>query len=152
LDWTEQFEAWALKEHGVDITKMFEQDNNKLSRAWKVWSADNKDVDFASEKDAHDAFFADQDKIRAKYAKKYKKINPYPKMLRIENRPDNSVIKQCYVALCDTIRDLMRPVYVRDSIINITGDVSRMQHDERGIYAVDIATTSGYGVGNKLDK
>jgi len=124
-DWMERFEAWALKEYGVEITKMFERDNSKLDRVWKVWGADKQNREFASDKEACKTFFVDQEDIRVKCAKMYKRIEPLQEQILIEDRPDDSVLKQCHTALCMTVADMLRPVYMRDVLIDIRGKKSR---------------------------
>ena len=155
-DWTEQFEAWAVKEHDIEIIKMFEQDNDKLNRMWQKWGADKEDRDFASERDAHNAFFTDQEAIRVKYAEMYKEIAAFPEILPPKDRPADSIMKQVHTALCAAIRDLLRPAYVRDVMIDITGELSWDESDEHVMSAVECAVEcavgSGCGVGDKLDK
>lgn len=150
--WKEQFEAWALKEHDIEIIRLFEQDNDKLNRMWQKWGADKEDSDFTSEKDAHNAFFTYQEAIRVKYVDMYKEIATFPETTPIEDRSDDSIMKQCHIALCDAIRDLLRPVYVRDVLIDITGKLSWEEPDEHVMSAVDYALESGCGIGNELDK
>ena len=57
-------------------------------------------------------------------------------------------MKQCYTALCDTIEDLKRPVYVRDVPINILGELKDISEYGDTIQYSDMA---GIGVGDKLD-
>jgi hypothetical protein len=143
-DWMEQFEAWALKEHDIEIIRLFEQDNDKLNRMWQKWGADKEDRDFASEKDATNAFFTDQEAIRVKCVDMYKEIATFPEITPLEDRPADSIMKQCHTALCDAIRDLLRPVYVRDVMITIRGE----RNDDED--AVKYARGSGCGVGDIL--
>ena len=144
-EWTEQFEAWALKEHGIEIIKMFEQDNDKLNRMWKKWGKDKEDSEFTGEKDAHNAFFTDQESIRIMYVGLYKEIASFPEITPIEDRQDESIMKQCHVAMCDAIKDLLRPVYVRDVLIDINGEATWNESDEN---AVKYAAGSGGGIGD----
>jgi hypothetical protein len=148
-NWTEQFEAWVLEVHGIEIIRMFEQNNDKLNRMWNVWGADKEDRDFTSERDAHNAFFIDQEAIRVKYVEMYKEITPFPKQISLEDRPDESIMKQCNVALCAAIQDLLRPVYVRDVMLNIRGFIgwNELTNDDD---AVKYAAGSGCGVGDKF--
>lgn len=151
-DWTEQFEAWALKEHDIEIIRMFEQDNDKLNRMWQKWGADKEDRNFTSERDAYNAFFTDQAAIRVKYTELFKEIAAFPEILPPKDRPADSIMKQVHVALCDTIRDLLRPVHVRDVMINIAGKVVWDESLNQDKDSVKYAATAGCGVGNKLDK
>ena len=150
-DWTERFEAWAMKEHGIEIIRMFDPDNDKLNRMWQVWGADKQDRDFASESDAYNAFFADQEAIRVKCVKAYSEIVPFPKPLPLEDRIDESIMKQVHTALCAAIMDLQRPVYVRDVMLNISGFVgwNATTNDDD---AVKYAPGSGSGVGDRLEE
>ena len=151
-DWNMRCEVWTLKEHGIEIIKMFEQDDDKLCRMWNVWKVDKEERDFTSEKDVYNAFFIDQEAIRVKYVDQYKKIEPYPKLLPIEERGEDSIIKQCHAALCAAIRDMLRPVYVRDVLIDIRGEVRWDETLNQDEDAVMYAARSGCGVGDKLDE
>lgn len=151
-DWTEQFEAWALKEHDIEIIRMFEQDNDKLNRMWQKWGADKEDRDFTSERDAYNAFFTDQNAIRVKYVELFKEIAAFPEVLPPKDRPADSIMQQCHTALCAAIRDMLRPVGVRDVLIAICGEVDWDEPDEHIMGAVKYAAGSGCGVGNELDK
>lgn len=151
-NWMERFEAWALEEHGIEIIKMFEQDNDKLNRMWKVWGEDKEDRDFPSEKDAHNAFFTDQEAIRVKYVEIYKEIAAFPKITSLKDRPTDSTVKQCHTALCAAIRDMLRPVYVRDVMIDIRGEVRWDETLNQDEAVVMYAAGSGCGVGDRLDK
>ncbi len=97
-------------------------------------------------------FYDQQAKITQDLLDEYLKIEPHPTIAPLEDRADNSIMKQCHVALCAAIKDLLRPVYVRDVLINVTGDVSWEEPDEHVIRAVDCAVGTGCGVGDKLDK
>lgn len=141
-----------MKEHDIEIIRMFEQDNDKLNRVWQKWGADKEDRDFTSERDAHNAFFTDQNMIRATYAERYKKITTFPELLPLEDRPADSIMKQVHTALCAAIRDMLRPVDVRDVLIDICGELDWDEPDEHIMGTVTYADCSGCGVGNKLDK
>lgn len=144
--WINRFETWAKKEHGIEIIWLFDQDNDKLNRMWQVWVADKQERDFASETDAHNAFFDDQDIIKRKYLEMYREVgDPFVLPPLVKDRSDDSIMKQVNTALCAAIKDLLRPVYVRDMIISIKGVVSWSE-------MVECAATSGCGVGDKLDK
>ena len=146
-NWNTQFDKWVLEEHGIETIRTFEQDNDKLNRVWKKWAEDKQRVDFGSERDTCDCFFADQGEIRTKYAHEYNMIVPYPACPRIEDRDSSSVVKQCHIALCGAISDLLSPVYVRDVLINICGRTT--PPDDSNVVAY--YTNAGYGVGDKMD-
>ena len=142
-DWIVQFEAWTMKEYGIEVVRLFDQDNDKLNRMWKVWGADKEASDYANEKDAQTAFFTDQEKIRVKYTKMYEEIAQFPDIVPIDRRPDDSIMKQCQNALRAAIKDMLRPVYVRDVMIDINGEIIW----ERNMAVVKCAEVTGCGVG-----
>lgn len=147
-EWHARFEEWALQKHGIEIIKIFEQDDDKLTRVWKKWGTDKKDEDFVDEKDAHQQFFKEQENIRVKYSSMYKEINPFPKRILYQELNNNSIIKQCYSALCDAIEDLKKPVFVRDVLINISGEIKKHSDDD----VIEYSNMAGIGVGDKLDR
>jgi len=147
MDWMERFESWALKEHGIEVIRLFDADGAKLKRVWEIWGADKQDRDFASEKEANKAFLGDQEEIRIKYVKMYKKIEPHPGFVRIADLPDDSILKQCHTALCATIKDMLRPVYIRDVMIDIRGKLQDFGEFRDNLSVVKCADGSGRGVG-----
>jgi len=150
-DWYRQCEAWVLEKKGIEIIQTFEQDNNKLQRVWKAWAAAHAANDFKDQKEAETAFYEEQATLQIEYTDRYASIHPRPRMPSIENRPDDSIIKQCHTALCDTIRDLLRPVHVRDVMISIKGKVVWDEVLNQDRDAVKCATGSGCGVGDKME-
>lgn len=149
IEWYRQCEAWALKEHGIEILRIFEQDTDKIQRVWDKWASDKEDKDFDDQAAVNKAFLEDQATIRDKYTRQYKDIEPFPQRISIQDRDDNSIMKQCYTALCDTIRDLERPVYVKDVLIDITGELTPSEKLDG--FVVDYSNMAGIGVGDKLD-
>ena len=150
-DWRKRFDAWALKEHGVEILNMFEQNSDKLDRAWVVWGEDKQHIEFGSEKDAYNAFYDDQEQMRIKYVDMYEEIDPYPKRVSVEDRNDDSILKQCHTALCSAIDDLLCPVYVRDVLLNIVGVVPWDPEQDPDANMVPYTPVAGHGVGDVLD-
>ena len=150
-DWYERFDAWVLKEQGVEIIKMFEMDDDKLGRVWRTWVVDKLHIEFGSMKAAHAAFFEDQEQIRVKYVDMYKEIDPYPQHVSVEARSDDSILKQCYTALSSAIDDLLCPVYVRDVLLNIVGVVPWDPEHDLDANMVPYTKVAGYGVGDVLD-
>ena len=148
-DWDNNYEAWVLETHGIEIIKILEQDDAKLKRVWEIWGADKNDEDFKDMKDAHTQFFKDQEEIRTKYIKLYKEINPIPAPIKPQDEDDTTTLKQCYLALCATIEDLKRPVFVRDVLINITGHVRSKSFNEADV--LQISDQAGFGTGDSLD-
>lgn len=148
-DWNTECKAWILKEYGIEIIEILDQDNEKLDRVWKKWGADKKDEDFMGQEDAHKQFFTDQETIRTKYVKLYKEIDPFPSTVAPQDQDTNTTLKQCYLALCATINDLKRPVFVRDVLINITGQVRSIDFKEEDV--LQISDQAGIGTGTKLD-
>lgn len=148
-DWNDKCEAWTLETHQIEIIKIMEQDNEKLERVWKKWGADKNDVDFKDIEDAHKHFFDDQESIRNKYINLYKGIEPFPATVAPQDQDKNTTMKQGYQALCATIEDLKRPVFVRDVLINITGQVRSIDFDEADVLL--ISDQAGMGTGTKLD-
>jgi len=67
-----------------------------------------------------------------------------------KDRPDDSIMKQVHTALCAAITDLLRPVYVRDVMLNISGFVgwNATTNDDD---AIKYAPGSGCGVGDRLE-
>jgi len=146
--WHSKCEAWALREHKIEMVEWFEKDSDKLNRVWSKWAADKEDSDFKDQDDVNKSFFKDQEAIRVDCVRKYKEIEPFPRKILIKDRDDSSIMKQCYTALCDTIEDLKRPVYVRDVPINILGELKDISEYGDTIQYSDMA---GIGVGDKLD-
>ena len=147
----ERFEAWAIKEHGIETMHIyFEPDQDKLKRVWQTWAADKDDADFADVKAARTAFYEDQANITNELSEEYLEIEPHPEIIPLEDRTDGSIMKQCHTALCAAIMDLLRPVYVRDVMINISGFVgwNATTNDDD---AVKYAPGSGSGVGDRLE-
>jgi len=149
-DRQKRFEAWAMKEHGIEIIRIFDQDNNKLNRMWQVWGADKQDIDFEDQHAMHRAFFNDQEVIRVKYTQIYGEIAPYPAPTPLADRPDDSIMKQCHTALCAAIMDLLRPVAVRGVLLNILGFVgwNKLMTE---VDIIEYAPCSGCGVGDELE-
>ena len=149
----ERFEAWAIKEHGIETMHIYlEPDQDKLKRVWQTWAADKDDGDFDDEKAIRKAFYDDQAKITEDLlAVYYHEIDPRPTIIPLEDRPDGSIMKQCHTALCAAIMDLQRPVYVRDVMLNISGFVgwNATTNDDD---AVKYAPGSGSGVGDRLEE
>jgi len=148
-DWNIKCEAWILKEHGIEIVTLLEQDDAKLKRVWDRWGADKKDEDFIDPTDAHKHFFIDQEAIRTRCVTQYKEIEPFPAPVAPQDQPDNTILKQCHTALCNTIQDLKRPVYVRDVLINITGRLEYIEDNTNE--AIPFLEQAGIGIGTKLD-
>jgi hypothetical protein len=76
----------------------------------------------------------------------------FPEVLPPKDRPADSIMQQCHTALCAAIRDMLRPVGVRDVLIAICGKVDWDEPDEHILGAVKYAAGAGCGVGNELDK
>ena len=140
-----------LEKKGIEIIQTFEQDNDKLQRVWKVWAVAHEANDFKDQKEAETAFYEDQANLQIEYTDRYASIHPRPRLPSIENRPDDSIMKQCHTALCDAIKDLLRPVHVRDVMINIKGKVVWDEVLNQDRNAVNYAAKSGCGVGDKLN-
>jgi len=144
-----RFEEWAIEQRGIETIHIYyEPDQDKLNRVWRTWVAANKDTDFESQSDAEHIFYNEQAVITTALSDEYAKIEPRVKRTSLEGIPD-SIMKQCHVALCAAIRDLLRPVYVRDVMINVCGFV-RWDETQGDDNAVDYAIGSGCGVGDKL--
>lgn len=146
-EWWARCEAWAQREHKTEIIKMFEPDDAKLQRVYKKWGADKEDNEFQSLEDVHKTFIADQEDIRIKCTTKFKEIETFPQQVHIRDMDDSSIKKQCHNALCDTIEDLKRPVYIRDVMVNICG---KFEYNGEW-YDVAHSNMAGVGVGDKFD-
>lgn len=71
--------------------------------------------------------------------------NKLKKRVLLDDRPDNSIMKQCHNALCDALEDLLQLVHVRDAAINVCGKV-------RGdVDCVEYSAMAGRGVGSQFD-
>jgi len=146
----ERFEAWAITKGIETIHIYYEPDQDKLKRVFKTWAADKADEDWQDDKEVLKEFYGDQAKITNDLQELYLEIEPHPKIIPLKDRPDESVMKQCHTALCDAITDMLRPVHVRDVMINILGFVSwNATTDDAD--AVKYAPDSGCGVGDELD-
>ena len=148
-EWQARREAWVLQEHGIEIINIFEQDTVKIKRVWDKWAADKEDSDFENQAAVDEAFLYDQETIRVKCENLYEEIDPFPKQILIQDRDDSSIIKQCHTALCDAIRDLERPVYVRDVLFNITGELPKLNEEPDNI--IQYSHMAGVGVGDRLE-
>jgi hypothetical protein len=146
-----RFEAWAIAKGIETIHTYYEPDNDKLQRVWRTWTAANEDNDFETQNEAEQTFYNEQAEITATLLKEYAKIEPYAKPIPLMDQPDNSIMKQCHMALCKTIKDLLRPVHVRDVMINIKGKVVWDESLNQDQDAVKCAAGSGCGVGDKLE-
>ena len=91
-------------------------------------------------------------KITTTLLDEYEKIEPYAKPIPLADRPDDSITKQVHNALCDTIKDLLRPVHVRDVMINIAGEIIWDEKLNQDKDSVKYAATAGCGVGNELEQ
>lgn len=146
-----RFEAWVIETKGIETIHIYhEPDQDKLCRVWRVWVAANNDNDFDSQNDAEQTFYNEQANITQTLLDEYMKIEPHPKQILLEDRPDESIMKQCYVALCAAIKDLLRPVFVRDVMFNISGFIGwkELMNDDD---AVNYAAVSGCGVGDEFN-
>ena len=149
----ERFEAWAIETKGIETMHIYlEPDQDKLKRVWQTWAADKDDGDFADVKAARTAFYEEQAKITTDLLDVYyQEIEPHPEIIPLEDRIDESIMKQVHTALCAAIMDLQRPVYVRDVMLNISGFVgwNATTNDDD---AVKYAPGSGSGVGDRLEE
>lgn len=150
-DWTNKMHAWTKQEHKVEFCELLEQDKEKLERVWTKWLEEkHPEIKWTTQEltdKIESEFFADQRQIEDKYAKLYEEIEPRPKSIEIDDLPDTSIIKKCRKALCTAIEDLLTPVNVRDSLINIKGWVEDSEWDDCAKYS----KMAGYGVGDKMD-
>lgn len=144
-NWFRRCEAWAWEKHDIEIVRVFEQDNAKLKRVFDKWGANKEDSDFKDQDDVNRTFYDDQATIQIECQDRYTKIEQRPRLIQPEDREDNSIMKQCYTALCDTIRDLLRPVYVRDVMINVCGEVHWDATTNQDEDAVKYAAMAGCG-------
>lgn len=147
-----RFEAWALETRGIEtIHTCHEPDQDKLNRVWRKWTAANVANEFKSRNEAEQTFYREQAKITQDLLDEYDRLNidAYQKRIPLEDRPDDSITKRVHVALCAAITDLLRPVYVRDVLINICGRVPDVENDDN---AVKYAEGSGCGVGEVRPK
>jgi len=148
----ERFEAWAIKEHGIETMHIYlEPDQDKLKRVFETWAADKDDADFKDDEEIRKAFYEDQAKITNDLLELYMEIEPHPEIIPLEDRPDDSIMKQAHTALCAAITDLLRPVHVRDVMINIMGRVVWDEVLNQDKDSVKCAHGSGCGVGDKLE-
>lgn len=144
-DWIDKMHAWAKREHNIEFCEMLEQDKEKLKRVWTKWLEEkHPEIELANQitDKIEWAFFAEQRHIEEKYAKLYEEIEPRPKNVEIADLPDTSIRKKCHKALCTTIRDLLTPVNVRDSLINVKGKVDDDEWDN----SIEYSEMAGYGV------
>lgn len=142
----ERFEAWAIETKGVEtMHEYYEPDLDKLNRVWQAWIKKHEPNDFKTQEDAEMVFFAEQANITNDLLAEYSKIEPQPKQVLLEDRPDDSIMKQCYNSLCAAIKDLLQLVHVRDAAINVCGKV-------RGdVECVAYSSMAGRGVGSQFD-
>jgi hypothetical protein len=146
-----RFEAWAIAAKGVETMHVcYEPDNDKLQRVWHTWCMANHVNDFETYGAAQRVFLDEQEKITETLMQEYAQIEPYAKHIPLAYRPDDSIIKQVRNALCDTIKDLLRPVHVRDVMINIAGEVVWDETLNQDKDSVECAADAGCGVGDKL--
>lgn len=150
MDWFKRCVTWTIESYGIEIIQTFETDPDTLNRVFNAWGADKEEDDFKDKDHIRTAFYDDQSKLFFKYTDMYAELEPRPKPTRIEDRPDDSIIKQCHTALCTAIKDLLRPVYVRDVMFNIRGFIGwkELINDDD---AVKYAAVSGCGVGDELE-
>ena len=142
----ERFEAWMIAEKGTETMHIYlEPDNEKLQRVWQTWAAVNKDRDFEDREEAQKAFIDEQARIAQALLEEYAEIEPYARPIPLADRPDDSIMKQVHNALCDAIRDLLRPVYVRDVMINVAGEVMWSETLNQDKDSVEYAASCGVG-------
>lgn len=143
----ERFEAWVIETKGIEtIHEYFEPDLAKLNRVWQAWTKTHENNNFKTQEDAEMVFFAEQANITNDLLEEYSKIEPQPGRVPMDERLDDSIMKQCYNALCAAIEDLLQSVHVRDAVINVCGKV-------RGdVDCVEYSLMAGIGVGDKLDE
>lgn len=146
-EWYRRCEAWALEKKGIELVSHCEQDDDKLQRVWRAWATAHEANEFEDQKGAENMFWVDQADLRSEYTDRYSSIHPRPRLPRIENRPDGSIVKQCHAALCAAITDLLRPVQLRDVMINIQGRVMWSEVVSPDSDLVKCAAGSGRGVG-----
>lgn len=147
-----RFETWTKETKGIETIHMYyEPDNEKLQRVWRKWVTSNKNTDFEDRTIAEKTFIDEQHKITETLLNEYtSEIEPFPNRTRLEDLPDDSIRKQCHIALCNAIKDLLSPVCVRDVMINIRGEVRRDEMECRKDGIVMYAAESGCGVGDRL--
>lgn len=75
----------------------------------------------------------------------YIEVEPQPALTPIDDRPDESIMKQCQTALLAAIDDLRIPVMVRDVAITIDGKRVEISDDQEVIKCSEFA---GIGVGD----
>ena len=149
----ERFEAWAMKEKGIETIHLFyEPDREKLNRVWRAWAIVNEIRDFKSRVDVEQTFYNEQAGITETLLKEYLKIEPYAKQTALKDLSEGSIRKQVHIALCNTITDLLRPVYVRDVMINIVGAVGWDASLNKDKDSIKYSFMAGYGVGNTCRK
>ena len=148
--WTDKMHAWTKREHNIEFCEILEPDKEKLERVWTKWMEEkHPEIERANQvtDKIQSEFFADQQRIENKYTKLYKEIEPRPKHIEIADLSNTSIRKKCHKALCTAIEDLLTPVNVRDSLINIKGQVDDSKWDDCAEYS----KMAGYGVGDKMD-
>ena len=144
-----RFETWAIKTKGIEtIHRCFEPDQVKLNRVWQAWQEDHKINDFKSQEDAESIFFNNQDTITKELMDEYEKIEPYAKRVRVNDLPNDSILKQCQNAIRGAIADLWTPVMLRDVVICIDGKPIQQTDDMELIKPAELVRV---GVGDLLD-
>ena len=129
-EWNERFETWTIETKDIEIMHLYyEPDQDKLNRVWQAWVKTHEPNNFKSQEDAESVFFDDQAKITQELGDEYEKIEPYPKRVKIDALPNDSILKQCHDALKDAIADLWVPVMLRDVVICIDGKHVRRTED-----------------------
>ncbi len=148
----ERFEAWAL-EKGIETMHIYlEPDNEKLQRVWQTWCVANAVNEFETQDEAQKTFMDEQARITQDLLEEYVAVEPCTDPIPLTDRMDDSIMMQVHIALCDTIRDLLRPVHVKDVMINIQGKVVWDESLNQDKDSVKYAANAGCGVGNKLEQ
>ena len=148
----ERFEAWAIETKGIETMHIYlEPDQDKLKRIFETWAADKDDADFKDDEEIRKAFYEDPANITNELSEEYLEIEPHPEIIPLADRPDDSIMKQCHTAICVAITDLLRPVHVRDVMLNIKGVVAWDEVLNQDKDSVKCAYGSGCGVGDELD-
>lgn len=107
-EWEKKFEAWWCKENGIDCDKEWPEE---------IDGKPNEELESIRER-----FW--EDRMKSEVAKKAAlEIGQYPRFLYDPKkwRDGNGVCRRVNQAIYDALKELLRPVYVRDVPINIFG-------------------------------
>lgn len=161
--WTKSLQAWAQQSKGIvalgEVELTTRRDDNpenyaRVLEAWEAWLRIIPDANSASADGLRARFVLHKTKEWQQLSRKFQRFQPRPSALNEDVEfAEGSLCWQVYVALTDTIRELLRPVDLQGWRINILGVVEDSPHLKMGrrrsvhLPALKLATPATTGVG-----